>query len=69
MIIAINTLNRHKALVHIQERHVQRAPSKVIDQDVVDVRFLMQPVGDRGRCGLFHDAHYLEGKRGGGREG
>ena len=64
-LISHSAADLHGALGHIEEGHVQGTTPKVVDQDVVDVLLLVQPVGHGGGGRLFQHTHHLRGGQGG----
>ena len=53
MVVAVHSFYCHEALVDVQEGNVQRPPPKVKHEDVVDVWFLVETVGNGSGGGFF----------------
>lgn len=52
-VVSITADNLHRAVVHKQKRHVQRATTQVVHQDVIHVRLAMEAESESCRCWLF----------------
>jgi hypothetical protein len=63
LVIAIGGVDLDRAFGDIKQRDIESAPAKVIDEDVMDVRLLVQIVCHSRSCWLFDNANDLRAVR------
>jgi hypothetical protein len=57
--IAVGGLDLDNAFTHFENRHIEGAAAKVVDHDGL-ILLLVQPIGQRGRGRLVHNALHIQ---------